>query len=175
MSNAQKRKFNEAQKYLLADATINDFCADLLKDDDDIFTLIQANKAKNVRREQLDSDESGDDVKTKLETRKHPPTFINSDLPTTSWNYEQSVSKLTEVDCPRNLSEAFSPKNKSKLRTLLTEDSFSSWCFETGRKLPYEILDAIYIVSVQSDDDLACLAHKALVSLIEKTVRYEDW
>lgn len=175
MSNALKRKFSEAQKYLLSDATINDFCTDLLKDDDDIFTLIQSNKAKNSRCEQLDSDESGDDVAATLETRKHPPSFIDSDLPTTSWNHDQTVSKLSEVDCPRYLSEAFSPKNKSKLRTLLAEDSFCSWCFETGRKLPNEILDAIYIESVQSDDDSACLAHKTLVSLIEKTVRYEGW
>ena len=176
MSNAQKRKFNEAQKYLLADAKVNDFCADLLKDDEDIFALIQANKAKNFRREQVDSEESGDDVKAKLETRKHPPSLIHSDLPITSRNCQKIVSKLTEVDCPRNFCDSFNPKNKGKLRTLLSEDSFCLWCVEDGRKLPTEILDAIYIASLQSEDaflDLACLAHKTLISLIEITVRCE--
>ena len=174
MSNAQKRKFNEAQKYLLADATINDFCADLLKDDDDVFALIQANKAQNLRRNQLDSDESGDEAKAKLETRKHPPSLINSDLPIPSRNCERIVSKLTELDCPRNFCEAFSSKSKGKLKTLLTEDSFCSWCLEVRKKLPTEIMDAIYFASLQTEDapnDLACLAHKTLISLIELTVR----
>jgi hypothetical protein len=174
MAHAQKRKLEEARKSLFADASINDLCADLLRDDDDILAIDRFIKCKQLPiesdSEKNCSEETVSQWLLASRTRIYPPALLLVNSLTAFQSCQDLISQIP----PPKFRELFNPLCKGALKAYFTQDSFYGWHSETRKPLPGEIFDAIYAVTLQSDEgylDLACLAHNTLISLITKTVR----
>ena len=178
MAHAQKRKLEEARKSLFADASINDLCADLLRDDDDILAIDRIIKCKQLPiesdSEKNCSEETVSQWLLASRTRIYPPALLLVNSLTAFQSCQDLMSKIPCEECPPKFRELFNPLCRGALRAYFTQDSFYRWHSETRKPLPGEIFDAIYAVTLQSDEgylDLASLAHNTLISLITKTVR----
>lgn len=178
MAHAQKRKLEEARKSLFADASINDLCADLLRDDDDILTMDRIIKCKQLPIESDSEKKCGEETVSQLllasRTRIYPPALLLVNSLTAFQSCRDLISTIPREEYPPKFRELFNPLCKGALRAYFTQDSFYRWHSETRKPLPGEIFDAIYAVTLQSDEgylDLACFAHNTLISLITKAVR----
>ena len=178
MSYAQKRKLEEARKSLFADASINDLCADLLRDDDDIIAIERIVKQKQSATESESEMNCDDETISQWliasKTRICPPAYLLLDSQSTFQTCCELIVRSSAEECPEKFRGLFDPLCKGALKAYLTQDSFYQWHLKTQKPLPVEIFDAIYAVTLQSDNtylDMACLAHDTLISLITKTVR----
>lgn len=178
MSYAQKRKLEEARKSLFADASIDDLCADLLRDDDDIIAIDRIVKKKQSVTESESEMNCDDEASSQWliasKTRICPPAYLLLHSQTTFQTCCESIVRSSGEDYPEKFRGLFNPLCKGALKAYLTQDSFYQWHLKTQKPLPVEIFDAIYAVTLHSDNaylDLACLAHDTLISLITKMVR----
>jgi hypothetical protein len=139
---------------------------------DDLEAILGNTKSKCVEVD------AGIEIEAKrielLNLRKSPPILFHKHQQFISESRQDFESMLAGCDCSPIMKDLFNPRCKGALKAYFTQNSFHQWCVESDSALPFQVVEAIYSVSLQRDEaypEMACSAYDTMTSLISQMVR----